>query len=197
MVAMPIAILLLGLVFQSLGTAGQDQQDIEGRTETLTNGQIGLERMTRELRQASWVYFRSSGVVDMDVPVRVSATSTSVHRLVRYDCSGATCNRSEGPAVAYPPPAVPTFAATQTAIGNPPSDAFGLDGEVVNHDVFRPSHIDPDSGVRTTDFVAPDFVLVRLQLAYRARRGDLTLAERFPVVLEDGVSLRNRTTFAG
>src|SRR5215210_4614037 len=84
LVAMPIAIVLLGLVVQSLGTAGRDQQDIERRTEALTNGNLGLERMTRELPQADWVYFRSSSVVDLSGPVRATPTSTSVKRLVRY-----------------------------------------------------------------------------------------------------------------
>ena len=103
LVAMPIAIVLLGLVVQSLGQAGHDQQDIERRTEMLTDAQIGLERMTRELRQATWVYFRSSSVVDINVRgARRAPARDGVYRLVRYDCSGDICLRSEGAPVDLP-----------------------------------------------------------------------------------------------
>src|SRR3954454_3208193 len=110
LVAMPIAILLLAVVVQDLGVAGRKQRDMERRTVALSQGQIGLERMTRELRQANWVYVRSSSTIDVDVMVRSGPTATSVHKLVRYDCSGVGCIRYEGIATAYPPPATPSFA---------------------------------------------------------------------------------------
>lgn len=197
LVAMPIAIVLLGLVIQSLGTAGRDQQDIEGRTEALTNGQIGLERMTRELRQANWVYFRSSAVVDMDVNVRATATATGASRLVRYDCSTGACERSEGAAVTYPPPSVPTFSSTRVVIGDSQNTTGDRDGQVVNHDVFRPMSVDASTGARTVNFVSPAFLTIRLQLAFRDRRLNYVNGRIAPLVLEDGVSLRNRTNFAG
>jgi type II secretory pathway pseudopilin PulG len=195
LVAMPIAIVLLGLVVQSLGTAGRDQQDIERRTDALTNGQIGLERMTRELRQATWLYFRSSSVVDINVKVRATPTSTAADRLVRFDCSGDTCERSEGPPVIYPPPASPTFAKTATLIGEPGATLYNRGGQLVGHDVFRPRSVDPATGASTTDFADPDFVLIRLQLSVKTRHATSGDADH-PLTLEDGVSLRNRSTFA-
>ena len=110
LVAMPIAMLLLGSVIAMLGQASDDQQDIERRSQMQSDAQIGLERMTRELRQATWVYFRSSSVIDVNVRVRATSTSDGVYRLVRFDCSGDTCVRSEGPATTYPPAAAPTFS---------------------------------------------------------------------------------------
>jgi type II secretory pathway pseudopilin PulG len=197
LVAMPIAMVLLAAVIQSLGTAGRDQQDIERRTEALTNGQIGLERMTREFRQATWLYFRSSSVVDLNVRVRAAASSHGVYRLVRYDCSGDTCQRSEGAPVAYPPPSTPSFSTTSTAIGDPSGTVGNLNGQVVSHDIFFPSHIDPATGVDSPNFLKPDFVRVRLQIAFADRPQSTRRSVDKPIVLEDGVSLRNATTFAG
>src|SRR5947208_1221005 len=91
--AMPIAILVLGIAIQSLGVAGRSQTDIERRTEALNQAQTGLERMTREIRDASWAYFISSSTVDLDALVRATPTSSAVHRHVRYDCSGINCVR--------------------------------------------------------------------------------------------------------
>ena len=187
---MPIAVLLLGVVVQALGQAGLDQQDVERRTTSLDDGQIGLERMTRELRQATWLYFRSSSVVDLNVRVRVSSTATSSPRLVRWDCSGDTCIRSEGPPVTYPPPSVPVFTQEQTVIGNEATDVGGREGQIIGHDVFRPMRIDPATGTRTADYLEPDFVAVRLRLADKTHPTGI-------LELQDGVNLRNRTTFAG
>jgi hypothetical protein len=187
---MPIAVLLLGVVVQLLGQAGTDQQDIERRTVSLDEGQIGLERMTRELRQATWLYFRSSSVVDLNVRVRPSPTGTSTPRLVRWDCSGDTCVRSEGPPVTYPPPAAPTFTDERTVIGTDASDKGGREGQIIGHDVFRPMRIDTTTGARVTDYLTPDFVAVRLRLADRTHPSGM-------LELQDGVNLRNRTTFSG
>ncbi len=189
LVAMPIAIVLLGVVVASLGQAGRDQQDIERRTEALNHGQLGLERMTRELRQATWLYFRSSSLVDLNVRVRANATSNGAYQLVRWDCSGETCVRSEGPPVAYPPPAVPGFSSTAVLIGQSRSDIGGREGQIIGHDVFRPMKIDEATGERTLEYASPDFVGVRLRLADSTRPDGM-------LELQDGVNLRNRTTFA-
>jgi Tfp pilus assembly protein PilW len=187
LVAMPIAVMLLGLVVQALGDAGKQQQDIESRTEALTNGQISLERMTREIRQSNWVYFRSSSVVDLEVPVRPNPTASSVPRLVRFDCSSEVCTRSEGAPVTYPPPSSPTFATEVRMIGDPSTDRNGLYGQITSHDIFRPTKIDTETGASNVEYFAPDFIFVRVQLAVRGREE--------PLVLEDGVSVRNQSSF--
>lgn len=187
LVAMPIAILLLGVVIEALGQASRDQQDIEYRTESLNNAEVGLERMTREIRQATWLFFWSSSVVDINVRVRASATAEGEYRLVRYDCSTDACVRSEGPAMVYPPPANPAFTTAAVLIGTPEGDTFGRDGRILGHDVFRPMHIDSATGARTADFLKPDYLSVRLRLAVPRHEGALELS--------DGVNLRNLTQF--
>jgi hypothetical protein len=137
-------------------------------------------------------------VVDLNVPVRATGTSRGVARLVRFDCSGETCLRSEGPPVVYPPPAAPTFTTTTTVIGGASTAPDRLNGQVVGHDVFRPAKVNRDTGDRTTDYLDPDFMVVRVQLAYHDRLGRTKgRTQTYPLILEDGVSLRNRTTFVG
>jgi type II secretory pathway pseudopilin PulG len=189
LVAMPIAVVLLGLIVSALGQAGLDQQDVERRTEALNGAQLGLEEMTRELRQATWVYFRSSSVVDLNVRVRPTPSAEGTFRLVRWDCSGDTCVRSEGAPTPYPPPSAPAFATARDAIGEAPS-VGERQGQVIGHDVFTPTEVNPDTGVVSTNFVTPDAVQVRLRIAVKRHEDGV-------VELNDGVSLRNRTTFAG
>ncbi len=198
LIAMPIAIMLLGLVVQSLGTAGRDQQDIEGRSEALTNGQIGLEKMTHELRQASWLYFRSSSVVDVNVPVRATATASGTNRLVRFDCSGETCTRSEGPPVMFPPPAAPTFTKTQTLIGSDSSDGGRRATDrssATTSSVPRTSIPTRGSARRTSSTPTTSRSACSSRSAIAASSTKET--KDHPIVISDGVSLRNRTTFAG
>lgn len=190
LVAMPIAVFLLGMVVQALGEAGTKQQTIEHRTEALSAGQESLERMTREIRQAGWVYFRSSSVVDLDSSVRPAPTASSVKKLVRYDCSADVCTRSEGPATAYPPPSSPAFVKSQVVLGDPASDPRGRYGQIQGQDVFRPFRVNATTGAAETDYFDPDYLQVRLQLDIKDRRS-------VPLVLEDGVTLRNRSNFAG
>src|SRR6266536_1801659 len=187
LVAMPIAVLLVGIVVQSLGVSGKRQSDVERRTEALSQGQIGLERMTRELRQAEWVFFQSSSVVDMDALVRPNPTAHGVQRHVRYDCSGTSCIRLEGPAVSFPPSAASTFDSSIVIVGAPPGDTQTRYGTIVGHNVFEPARVDSTTGATVPDFMDPDIVLVRLQLAVQGRRQ--------PIEIRDGVSLRNRSTF--
>jgi prepilin-type N-terminal cleavage/methylation domain-containing protein len=193
LVAMTIAVALLGVIIAELGRASQDQQDIERRAQMQTDAQIGLERMTRELRQASWLYFRSSAVVDLNVRVRSGPAVQGVPRLVRYDCSTDTCRRYEGPPSVYPPPASPTFERTEDIIGADVADWGSRRGSVVRHDVFRPARIDPVTGAAVTDFSAPDFLTVRMTLEIEPLypSGDVQR-----ITIEDGVGLRNVTEFA-
>lgn len=186
---MPIAVLLLGLVLQGLARSSFEQQDIERRTEALNNGQIGLERMTREIRQADWIYFRSSSHIDMLVPVRATPMSSATMRTVRYDCTGETCVRWEGAATRFPPPPSPTFTESETVIGSPAAETGIRYGLIVGHDVFFPRRTDPATGASSADFLDPDLLLIRLRLQVEGR-GEM-------IVLEDGVSLRNRSSYPG
>jgi type II secretory pathway pseudopilin PulG len=193
LVAMPIAVLLIGVVVQGLGTSLQDQQDLERRSNALTQAQIGLERMTRDVRSAGWVYFRTSGVVDLDAMVRPGAHSQSVHKLVRYDCSSVRCTRYEGPATTYPPPASATFTRSEVVIGRQPGDTSSRYATISGRDVFTPRRIDATTGAAMLDPSSPNQLMVRLRLKVKERRGHRAK----PIELSDVVTLRNRTAFSG
>jgi Tfp pilus assembly protein PilW len=190
LVAMPIAVLLIGIVVGALGAAGRSQLDVEHRTEGLSQGQIGLERMTRELRQAQWVLFRSGSVIDLQVPVRAPGATTGTPRLVRYDCSTTACIRSEGPQTTYPPSSNPTFTSSAIVVGTAADDVANRAGRVASPDVFYPQRLDA-AGKAVTDYVDPTMITVKLRLDVAGSSGKVR-----QILLVDGVALRNRSTFS-
>jgi type II secretory pathway component PulJ len=186
-IAMPIAMVALLVTLNMFGSAGRGYQRVEDRAKAVTEAHIAAERMTRELRQADWVYFRSSQLVDFQARVRSADGSATQLKLVRYDCRGETCRRSVGAPVAYPPPVAPVVR--QTAV---------LADGLVNQDVFHPQRIDPNTGLSSVDFLNPESVLVRMKIAPRhdhERYGGWSFEN--PVEIWDGVSLRNNTRFSG
>lgn len=189
LVAMPIAVALLGLVTQAFVTGAKDHRIVERRAAAVSAANTGLERMTRELRQANWVYFTSSQIVDVEAMVRPNATTPATVRHVRYDCSRGACWRHEGPAVSFPPPAGSTFTASQLVIGSTPGDASSLYGRVVSNDVFVPKRVDPTTGRTVVDYLRPDLLHISLRLMVQGLSR--------PIEIADGVSLRNTTKFAG
>jgi hypothetical protein len=91
-----LALIMLGSYM--LYTVGaHSQQDTTHRVETLLQQRTGLERMTREMRQATAITPVSSQVLDGTTWVRPSSGGPSVQRRVRYDCSAGACRRWEGP----------------------------------------------------------------------------------------------------
>jgi hypothetical protein len=92
-----MVVVLLGIyVLYNAGTKGQRQN--HARVAALLREQNGLERMTRELRQAISFTPVSSQVLDAETYVRPADGSASVERHVRYECLSGSCVRSEGPA---------------------------------------------------------------------------------------------------
>lgn len=179
LLAMTMSLVAAGAGLSLLGLVGQRNLENTRHSERVRGAQIELERITRELRQATWVQFRSSAVVDAEVPVRSGPTASATRRLVRYDCSqGTTCERLEGDATAFPPPASPTFSSSRVAL-------TGLQPGSV---VFVPQAVDPVSGEVRTVYVNPTTlsVTVRITVAGWDR----------PVRLDDTVTLRNATSFA-
>ena len=188
LVAMPLAVALLGLVTQAFVTGSADQRKLERRVAALSATNTGLERMTRELRQANWVFFRSSQIVDAEAMVRANAAAQAVKRHVRYDCSTGACWRYEGPATSFPPPAAPVFDTRTLLIGSAGSDTTSAAGRVLTHDVFVPKKVDPVTGKTVVDYLQPDLLHIALRIQVRGMNSPLELA--------DGISLRNATKFA-
>jgi len=187
LVVMPLAVVALIAIDAAFFSTGRRHVELQQRTAAMTQAQVGLERMTRELRQANWVFVRSSQVIDLEVQVRPGASGASRPRLVRFDCTNASCRRLEGPETSFPPPATPAFETTRRLIGSP--ERAALAGSLVGRDVFSPQRIDPATGRHRPNFIDPDFVDVRVRLRLEGRR-----VGQFE--LRDGVAVRNRGTFA-
>jgi prepilin-type N-terminal cleavage/methylation domain-containing protein len=97
MVAMPLALIVIFAAYSALAQAERSQHESRTRAEGLRQQQVGLERMTREIRHATVFQFLTSQIVEFDGFVHSSGTTTV--RRVRYDCSsGSYCVRREGPA---------------------------------------------------------------------------------------------------
>ena len=188
LVAMPMAVALLGLVTQAFVDGSRDQRSLERRGAALKQANIGLERMTKELRQANWVHFFSSQVVDVEAMVRPSTTGEAVPRHVRFDCSTGACLRFEGPQVTYPPSQTAAWTTSSIVIGARPGDSQDLMGRVLSQDVFVPKRVDETTGQTVVDYLDPDLLHIRLRVSVKG------LAK--PLELADGVSLRNTTKFA-
>jgi Tfp pilus assembly protein PilW len=189
LVAMPLAVGLLALVTQVFVSGSADQRRLERRTAALSQANTGLERMTRELRQANWVYFTSSQIVDAEAMVRSSPTSQSVVRHVRYDCSTGRCTRYEGPPVPFPPTVASVWEQSAIVIGPKAGDEHASVGKVLSHDIFVPKRVDPTTGDTVVDYLDPDLLHIALKVTVEGLDQPLELA--------DGISLRNSTKFDG
>jgi Tfp pilus assembly protein PilW len=96
LVAMPIAMIVLTMALLSVATVVRNEQRQRDHKETLQAQQVGMEQLTRELREATTFTFLTSQIVEFNGWVRSSGTA--VQRRIRYDCSSGThCIRQEGP----------------------------------------------------------------------------------------------------
>ena len=92
-----IAVVLLGM-YALYNVGAKSQQETNNRVRSLIQQQSGLERISREMRQATAITPVSSQIIDGTTWVRPSGGGPSEPKRVRYDCSTGTCNRWEGPA---------------------------------------------------------------------------------------------------
>jgi hypothetical protein len=137
LVAAPIALILLTATLMLHLVSGREEQRTDNRVESLMEQRLGLERMTRELRQATSITPTSSDVVDAVAWLRPPGGGASVQRAVRYDCSHGDCERREGP------------------VGGNLGSPLVLVPDLVNADVFD---FQPD-------LVNPTYVTVTLEIA--------------------------------
>jgi Tfp pilus assembly protein PilW len=148
LVVMPmVAIVLMG-IYALYNVSAHGQQQNNERVSTLLRDQNGLERMTREMRQATAFTPVSSQVLDATTYVRQTGSDNSVSRRVRYECLAGACKRWEGPA----------GGALDTG---PETIISG----VQNPDVF---FFSPDD-------VNPTFVSVRLEVSVKGANNPITL----------------------
>jgi Tfp pilus assembly protein PilW len=90
-----MAVVLLG-IYALYNVGAKSQQRSSARVETLLRQQNGLERMTREMRQAVSFTPVSSQVLDAVTYVRPPGGGASVQKHVRYQCQDGACTRFEG-----------------------------------------------------------------------------------------------------
>jgi hypothetical protein len=152
-----MAVVLLGIyALYNVAAKGQRQNDI--RVATLLREQNGLERMTREMRQAVTFTPVSSQVLDAVTYVRPSSGGTSVQRHVRWECLNGACTRYEG--------------AVGGSLGAGETVISGLQ----NPDVF---FFSPDS-------VNPTYVSVKLEVKVQNAQNPIVLDGGFALRNQQG-----------
>ncbi len=128
LVAVPISLLGLIALFFLYNTAVGGHSRTNDRVRGLAQQQLGIEKISKELRQAIRLIPVSSQVVDMDTYVAPSGGGASTARRVRYDCSNTTCNRWEGPAggTTFTSGPVPVITDVQN------TNVFGMEPDFIN-----------------------------------------------------------------
>jgi Tfp pilus assembly protein PilW len=153
----PLMLLVFFTVFNLYDVSVREQDRGESRVRSLVQQKNGLERMSRELRDAFAVKYQTSEIID--------AQMASGGRWLRYDCSGTTCRRSEGPTQGtFDKGPVTMISGVQSAEFQTLSSVGGT---------FQP------------DFVNPTYVTVTLRVSVKGANN--------PIVLNDGFNLRNLT----
>ena len=142
-----LAVVLLG-IYALYNVGAKSQQETNNRVRSLIQQQNGLERITREMRQATSVTPVSSQVLDAVTWVRPTSGAASVQRRVRYDCSSGTCNRWEGPSG-----------------GSLDTGPVPVITDVQNADVFS---LEPNS-------VDPTYVVTRVEVRVKDASNPITL----------------------
>jgi hypothetical protein len=147
LVAAPIALILLTATLMLHLASGREEERTDNRVESLIEQRQGLERMTRELREASSLTPTSSGVVDAVAWLRPPGGGASEKRQLRFDCSRGACERREGP------------------VGGSLGAPVVLVPDVLNADVFD---FQPD-------LVDPNYVTVTLEIAVEGASNPISL----------------------
>jgi hypothetical protein len=156
--AIPLLIVVFFGIIWLYDVSVHEQSRGDIRVRSLVNQKNGLERISRELRDAVAVKYKTSEVIDAQI--------ASGGRWLRYDCSGTSCKRYEGPSEAvFDQGPVVVVNAVQSAEFQTLTD--------VNGDL-------------QPDFVNPTYISVTLKVTVAGATN--------PIVLDDGFNLRNLTT---
>jgi hypothetical protein len=157
LVVIPIAIVIFAAVVRLYDVSSDAQERSNSRVHSLIDQKNALERMSRELRDSVALKYQTSEVIDAQI--------ASGGRWVRWDCSGSSCKRSEGP--------------SQGVFDKGP--AVLLTGVRAAEFQF---YSDDGNGLQP-NFVDPTYVTVTLRVSVKGADN--------PIVLNDGFNLRNLT----
>ncbi|KKL17067.1 hypothetical protein LCGC14_2489270 [marine sediment metagenome] len=137
----PLALVVFGSVLFMYHSAVSQQAGGEVRVRSLLQQKTGLERMTRELRQAIGIRVVSSQLLK---------AQASAGEWVSYECSNGSCRRS----TASTEGGVPNSSAVVVINSVPATDT----------DIFQLYSRD-DAGNLLPDFVNPTYVTVTLRVS--------------------------------
>jgi hypothetical protein len=152
-----MAVVLLGIyALYNVGAKGQRDNNV--RVTTLLRQQNGMERLTREMRQAISFTPVSSQILDAVTYVRPSSGGASVQRHVRYECLSGACRRYEGP------------------VGGALGTGEVLISNLTNADVF---FFSPDN-------VNPTYVAVKLEVSVSGATNPIVLDGGFALRNQEG-----------
>ena len=168
LVAMTLGIVVLGAVVSSyvsqLGSSGESVSRADSVRELIP----GVDRMTREIRSATYVQITGGNQIDLQTPWRGGSTTSGIRRVV-YLCASGKCTRDQG------------AAGLGSALSGSPTTVIDRVG---NADVFTPA-----SGTFTGGTVATSpYVTIKL---------DVEISEGSSgrqIQFNDGVTLRNVPT---
>jgi competence protein ComGC len=159
LVVIPMMVIILMGIYALYDAGAHSQRLNNDRVTTMLRQQNGLERLTREMRQAISFKPVSSQILDAETYVRPSGGGTSVEKHVRYECLSGSCIRYEGAANGS------TFSSSQTVITG-----------IQNADVF---FFQPDS-------VNPTYTSVRLEVSVKGASNPITLEGGFALRNQNG-----------
>lgn len=166
--------MVVAAVFGLYRVAAKEQSRVQSGASGLQAQRIGIEKMTRELRDAGTVCqvhptcdssFSNSTSIDFQTCTAVSSTGCSTV-WVRYNCSGSSAQAV--------PPAL-TARACLRSESTSPGGLGSAESILIGNVATSPT------GVFT--FTAPAYVTVSVQV--------ITEAGSNPISIQDGVRLRN------
>jgi hypothetical protein len=147
----PLMILVIFAIYQLYDVSVKEQVRGDARVRSIVEQKNGLERISRELRDAFAVKYQSSDVIDAQI--------ASGGRWFRYDCSGTSCKRSEGAAQG-------TFdTGPVTVIANVQSAEFQT--------------LSNSNGTLVPDYVNPTYVTVTLRVTAKGSSSPIVLNDGF------------------
>ena len=148
LVVIPMMVIVVLSIYALNNVGVKAQRQNSDRVSTIQRQQNGLERMTREMRQAISFTPVSAQVLDAETYVRPADGSASVQKRVRYECQNGSCVRYEG--------------ASGGALTSGPETVIS---NVRNTDVF---FFEPNN-------VNPNFVTVKVEVGVRGSTNPITL----------------------
>jgi Tfp pilus assembly protein PilW len=148
LVVMPMMAIVLLSIYALNNVGVKSQRETSDRVSTMQRQENGLERMTREMRQAVGFTPVSSQVIDAETYVRPTSGGSSVQKRVRYECQTGSCVRYEGPSGGA------LTSGPETVVTS-----------VRNADIF---FFEPNN-------VNPNFVTVKLEIGVKGATNPITL----------------------